>query len=236
MNKSPHAMTSELASKVKKAGHTKEDEVKSRLWKTNANVIKGQVKPDVIDDNNSYSVKGAAVHIQLFLCTVNRSKDIYGSNSPMYKYQKAGFDMKKHKFETGIKRKDLVNNFHKKGNDLVKWLRKKDNFRSVIEKALTDNYDVNKLIVLEEIDVDGFIYDMKDVVNLYVNSNYKVSITKRSKIKVTIGEREVFCLEIRGCKNHCGSMNHCVRTKHFYPFLKHKLNFVVLPPKNKVLS
>ena len=163
-------------------------------------------------------------------------KIIYGINSLMYKYQKAGYDMRKHILDTGIKRKDLVNNFHKTGNNLVKWFRNKDNFRFVIEKALTDNYDVNKLIVLEEIDVDGFIYDMKDVVNLYVNSDYKVSITEGSKIKVTIGERELFTLEIRGCKNHCGSMNHCVRSRHFYPFLKETLKFEVLFPKNKVVS
>jgi hypothetical protein len=225
---SRHAPTSDLASKVKKGGHKKEDVFAERLGNI-AYVVKGQQKPDIIKENLRYSVKGAEKNIQLLLSRLNKSEKFYGNNNPVYKFQLAGYNHRKFKFENN----DMVNTelfsvFSNAAENAANWLRNKDNFRYVIEKVFSDNYDANKLVILKNIDEDAFVYDMKDVVNLYVNSNYEVHVTDGAKIVVCAENKEIFYLEIRGGKDHCGSMNHGVRASGLYPFIKENLTYQVV--------
>ena len=225
---SRHAPTSDIASKVKKGGHKKEDVFAERLGNI-AYVVKGQQKPDIIKENLRYSVKGAEKNIQLLLSRLNKSEKFYGNNNPVYKFQLAGYNHRKFKFENN----DMVNTelfsvFSNAAENAANWLRNKDNFRYVIEKVFSDNYDANKLVILKNIDEDAFVYDMKDVVNLYVNSNYEVHVTDGAKIVVCTENKEIFYLEIRGGKDHCGSMNHGVRASGLYPFIKENLTYQVV--------
>jgi hypothetical protein len=124
---------------------------------------------------------------------------------------------------------ELLAKFKDAAESAAEWLRNKDNFRFVVEKVFSDGYDANLLVVLKEKDQDAFVYDMKDVVDLYVNSAYEVHVTDRAKIVVRVDNKEIFYLEIRGGKDHCGSMNHGVRTAGFYDFLQDNLTAEVVP-------
>jgi hypothetical protein len=225
---SRHAPTSDLASKVKKRGHTKEDVFAERLGDIKY-VVKGRQKPDVIKENLRYSIKGADKNIQLLLSKLNKSEQFYGSNNPVYKFQLAGYKHRKFKFENNdMVDTELFDAFFNAAENAANWLRNKNNFRFVIEKVFSDNYDANRLVVLKEIDEDAIVYNMKDVVNLYVNSNYEVNVTDGAKITVYVENREIFYLEIRGGKDHCGSMNHGVRAYGLYPFIKENLTYEVV--------
>jgi hypothetical protein len=225
---SRHAPTSKVASNVKVRGHKKEEVFAQRLGNINY-VVKGTQKPDVIKEDNRYSIKGATTNIQLFLSRLNKSKVIYGAESPIYQFQLAGYNHRKFKFENDdMVDTNLFNTFKSCAETAAEWLRNKNNFRFVIEKVFSDNYDANKLVVLKEIDQDALVYDMKDVVDLYVNSEYNVHVTDGAKIVVRVDDREIFYLEIRGGKDHCGSMNHGVR-KELYNFLEENLTPEVIP-------
>lgn len=225
---SRHAPSSAVASKVKVEGHKKEEVFAQRLGDINY-VVKGQQKPDVIKGENRYSIKGATTNIQLLLSRLNRSEQIYGVDSPMYQYQLAAYKHKHFKRDNrNMVDTELFNDFYNSGLKLVEWLRDKNNFRIVLEKVFSDNYDANKLVVLKKYTDDALIYDMKEVIDLYVNSEYNVSITKGAKITIRVDDKEIFYLEVRGGKNHCGSMNHGVR-KVIYDFLKENLTPEVIP-------
>ena len=225
---SRHAPTSDLASKVKKRGHTKEDVFAERLGDIKY-VVKGRQKPDVIKEDLRYSIKGADKNIQLLLSRLKKSEQFYGSNNPVYKFQFAGYKHRKFKFENNdMVDTELFDAFFNAAENVANWLRNKDNFRFVIEKVFSDNYDANKLVVLKEIDQDAIVYNMKDVVNLYVNSNYEVHVTDGAKIVVCAENKEIFYLEIRGGKDHCGSMNHGVRASGLYPFIKENLTYEIV--------
>ena len=201
---SKHAPTSIIASKVKRRGHKKEDVYAARIG---GKVIKGRQKPDVIKEFERTSVKGAATNIQLLLISgkneLKRCIEVYGINSPIYKFQLAGAEHRKFKYENkNYEDTELLKVYKSAADDAAEWLRNKDNFRMVIEKVFSDNYDANKLAVLKEVDQDAILYDMKDVVNLYANSNYNVHVTGRAKVVVRADDREIFYLEVRGGKNH----------------------------------
>ena len=224
---SKHAPTSIIASKVKRRGHKKEDVYAARIG---GRVIKGRQKPDVIKESERISVQGAATNVQLLLSRLKPSEDFYGVNSPLYKFHLAGAEHRKFKYENNnYEDTELLKVYKSAADDAAEWLRNKDNFRMVIEKVFSDNYDANKLAVLKEVDQDAILYDMKDVVNLYANSNYNVHVTGRAKVVVRADDREIFYLEVRGGKNHCGSMNHGVRTSGLYDFLKENLNYEIIP-------
>jgi len=226
-NGSRHAPTSAVASNVKVRGHKKEDVFAGRVG---GEVIKGTQKPDVIKEEKRYSVKGAATNIQLFLSRLNKSATIYGSDSLIYKFQSAGYDHRLFKYQNNdMVDTELFAKFKGAAENAAEWLRNKDNFRFVIEKVFSDGYDANFLVVLKEKDQDAFVYGMKDVVDLYVNSAYEVHVTDGAKIVVRADNKEIFYLEIRGGKDHCGSMNHGVRTAGLYDFLKDNLNAEIVP-------
>jgi hypothetical protein len=224
---SRHAPTTKVASKVKNRGHKKEYEFADRIGVEPA---KGTIKPDVIKGECRYSVKGAKTNIQLLLLSYLKSKNVYDSDNPMYKYQLAAYNHKNFKFENnGMIETELFSKFLSVADNVAEWLRNKNNFQFVLEKALTDDYDANKLVVLKEIDQDALIYDMREVVDLYVNSNYKIHVTPGAKVVVTC-ERygEIFYLEARGSKGKIGSMNYGVRAPQFYSFLQENLNYEVI--------
>ena len=225
---SRHAPTAKVASKVKKQGHKKERVFANRI---DGDVIKGTKKPDVIKDECRYSVKGAKTNIQMFLLSFGKSENAYGSDNPVYKYQKAAYNHRKFKFDNNkmIDTK-LFSKFLSAAKITAEWLRNKNNFRFVLEKVLTDDYDANKLVILKEIDQDALVYDMREVVDLWVNSNYEVHVTDGAKIVVTCeGYGEIFYLETRGSKGKIGSMNHGCRAPEFYSFLQENLNYEVIP-------
>ena len=173
---SKHAPTSLIASKVKRRGHKKEDVYAARIG---GKVIKGRQKPDVIKESERTSVKGAATNIQLLLISgkneLKKCIEVYGINSPIYKFQLAGAKHRKFKFENDdYIDEDLLGKFRNTANNAAEWLRNKNNFRIVIEKVFSDNYDANKLAVLKEIDQDAILYVMKDVVDLY-NLSYLIN-------------------------------------------------------------
>lgn len=66
---------------------------------------------------------------------------------------------------------------------------------------------------------------MKDVIDLYVNSDYKIHVTEGCKIVVTADNVEIFYLEIRGGKDHYSKMNHGVRSQGFYKYLQRNLKY-----------
>ena len=226
-----HASSSAVASDMKIRGHKKEKVFAARI---NGKVIIGRQKPDVVKGSDRISVKGADTNIQLLLISgkneLKRCIEVYGINSPIYKFQLAGAEHRKFKFENDdYIDEDLLDKFRNAANAAAEWLRNKDNLRMVIEKVFSDNYDANKLAVLKEVDQDAILYDMKDVVELYVNSDYKIHVTDKAKIVVRADNKEIFYLEIRGGKDHCGSMNHGVRTSGLYDFLKENLNYEIIP-------
>lgn len=229
-----HAPTHEVASNVKLRGHKKEEIFAQRLGDINY-VVRGQQKPDVIKGNARYSVKGAANNIQLLLSRLERSAVAYGVDCPMYQYQLAAYHHKQFKMNNSNKvDTDLFDAFYNAGLNVAEWLRDKNNFRIVLEKVFSDNYDANKLVVLKKFTDDALVYDMKDVIDLYVNSDYEIHVTlskcgtKGAKVVVRAENKEIFYLEVRGGK-HCGSMNHGVRSAGLYPFLKENLTCEVVP-------
>ena len=226
-----HASSSAVASDMKIRGHKKEKVFAARI---NGKVIIGRQKPDLVKGSDRISVKGADTNIQLLLISgkneLKRCIEVYGINSPIYKFQLAGAEHRKFKYENNnYEDTELMKVYKSAADDAAEWLRNKDNFKIVIEKVFSDNYDANKLAVLKEVDQDAILYNMKDVVNLYANSNYNVHVTDRAKIVVRADNREIFYLEIRGGKDHCGSMNHGVRTSGLYDFLKENLNYEIIP-------
>jgi hypothetical protein len=230
---SRHAPSSEVASKVKREGHKKEEVFAQRLGDINY-VVKGQQKPDVIKGENRYSIKGADKNIQLLLSRLNKSEKIYGTDCPMYQYQLAASKHRHFKKDNNdMVDTELFNDFYNSGLKLVEWLRDKNNLRMVLEKVFSDNYDANKLVVLRKVTDDALVYDMKEVIDLYVNSEYDVRITEKAKITIRVDDNELFYLEVRGGTPgtrapHCGSMNHGVRKK-LYDFLKENLTPEVIP-------
>jgi hypothetical protein len=230
---SRHAPTHELASKVKMRGHKKEDVFAKRIG---GEVIRGTQKPDVVKGEDRYSVKGAAENIQLLLSRLNPSAIIYGTDNPIYLFQSAAYDHKAFKRDNdNMIDTDLFDAFYAAALVASEWLRNKDNFRMILEKVFTDNYDANKLVVLKSDTSDALVYDMKDVINLYVNSDYSVHVTKGGKIAVSTDnnekwkrKKEIFYLEVRGRK-HCGSMTHGVRSRGLYPFLQENLSYEAVP-------
>ena len=225
---SRHAPTTKVASKVKKRGHKKEHVFSDRIG---GKVITGREKPDVIKDEYSYSMKGAEKNIQMLLLSFGKSENAYGFDNPMYKYQLAAYNHKKFKFENNnMIDEELFDKFKSAAKITAEWLRNKNNFRFVLEKVLTDDYDANKLVILKEIDQDALVYDMREVVDLWVNSNYEVHVTDGAKIVVTCeGYGQIFYLETRGSKGKIGSMNHGVRAPQFYSFLQENLTYEVIP-------
>lgn len=223
-----HTPTREVASNVKLRGHKKEEIFAQRLGDIKY-VVRGQQKPDVIKGNARYSIKGAANNIQLLLSSLNRSKVVYGVDSPMYQYQLAAYHHKYFKYTNDNKvDTDLFDAFYNAGMKVADWLRDRNNFRFVLENVFSNNYDANKLVILEDSNYDAFVYDMKDVIDLYVNSDYKIHVTEGAKISVRAEEKEIFYLENRG-REKCGSMNHGVRSAGLYPFLKENLNPEIIP-------
>lgn len=224
---SRHAPSSAVASKVKRRGHKKEDVFAERIGGV---VIGGTQKPDVIKEESRFSMKGAAANIQLLLSRLNKSAGIYGIHNPLYKYQFAGYNHKQFKLlNNDMIDTELFTKFKIAAENAAEYLCDKDNFRFVIEKVFSDGYDANKLVVLKENNQDAFVYDMVDVIDLYVNSDYEVHVTDGSKIVVRANNKEIFYLEIRGCKNHCGSMNHGVRSNGLYSFLQENLSYEIVP-------
>ena len=221
-----HAPSSALASSKKLEGHGKEDVFAKRIG---GGVVKGRKKPDVIKGDDRYSVKGAGKNVQIFLLAPKKGKEVYGSKHPLYKFQLAGYNYKKFKFDNGgFIKKSLFDEFKNSADKTIEWLSNKDNFRFVIEKAFTDGYDANKLVILEETDQDALVYNMKDVVDHYVNSNYEVKVTKRAKVTVRCDDKEIFYLEIRGSVGKIGYMNHGVRSPALYSFLQENLTYDVV--------
>ena len=81
-------------------------------------------------------------------------------------------------------------------------------------------------------DDDAFVYDMKDVIDLYVNSEYEIHVSPYGKIVVSLkvgDKKEIFYLEIRGSLGKCGSMNHGVRAPKLYSFLQENLKCEIIP-------
>ena len=223
---SRHAPSSALASSKKKEGHKKEDVFAKRIG---GDVIKGRKKPDVIKGDDRYSVKGAGKNVQLLLLAPKKGEEFYGSKHPLYKFQLTGYNYKKFKFDNdGFIKKSLFDEFKNSADKTIEWLSNKDNFRFVIEKAFSDGYDANKLVILEETDQDALVYNMKDVVDHYVNSNYEVKVTKGAKVQVFCDDKEIFYLEIRGSVGKIGSMNHGVRSPTLYSFLQENLTYDVV--------
>ena len=223
---SRHAPSSALASSKKIEGHNKEDEFAKRIG---GGVVKGRKKPDVIKGDDRYSVKGAGKNVQLLLLAPKKGEEFYGSKHPLYKFQLAGYNYKKFKFDNGgFIMKSLFDEFKNSADKTIEWLSNKDNFRFVIEKAFSDGYDANKLVVLEETDQNAFVYNMKDVVDHYVNSNYEVKVTKGAKVQVFCDDKEIFYLEIRGSVGKIGYMNHGVRSPALYSFLQENLTYDVV--------
>ena len=245
-----HAMSSKAASKVKKEGHVKERAFAKRIG---GDVTKSALKkPDVIKDEYRYSMKGAVKNIQMLLLSFGKSENAYGSDNPMYKYQLAAYNHKKFKFDNNkmIDTK-LLSKFLSAADDVAEWLRNKNNFRFVLEKVLTDDYDANKLVILKEKDQDALVYDMREVVDLWVNSNYKIHVsdgTKKSPnsggkvvVSIIIGSkvlkngkikdipRQIFYLETRGDEGKIGSLNHGCRAPEFYSFLQENLTYEIIP-------
>jgi hypothetical protein len=225
---SRHSPTHEVASRVKRMGHKKEEIFAERLGNIKY-VIRGRQKPDVICEDNRYSVKGAAKNIQLLLSKLGPSELFYGVDNPIYQYQLAAHAHKSFKFDNNdMIDTNLFDAFYAAALSAAEWLRNKDNFRVVLEKVFTDNYDANKLVVLKNKTSDALVYEMTDVIDLYVNSDYNVYVTDGAKIVVRAEDKEIFYLEVRGGK-HCGSMNHGVRSNGLYPFLQENLSYEVVP-------
>ena len=227
-----HAPTSEVASNAKLTGHEKEEIFAERLGE-GAFVLNGKNKPDVIKGNARYSVKGARKNIQLQLLAWSKSAGFYSLYCPMYEYQRAGYDYRY--FKTNNDNKidtDLFDAFYNAGLNVAEWLRNPENFRNVLEKVFSDNYDANKLVILKEFNDDAFVYDMKDVIDLYVNSEYEIHVSPYGKIVVSLkvgDKKEIFYLEIRGSLGKCGSMNHGVRAPKLYSFLQENLKCEIIP-------
>jgi hypothetical protein len=222
-----HAPTHEVASHVNKRGHKKEEVFALRLGSIDY-VVRGTKKPDVIFVFR-YSLKGAAKNIQLLLSRLEPSALFYGTENPLYQYQYAANAHKSFKLNhKNMIDTNLFDSFYSSALNAAEWLRDKDNFRLVLEKVFSDNYDANKLVVLKSSTSDALVYDMRDVINLYVNSDYEIHVTKGAKIVVRAEGKEIFYLEVRGGK-HCGSMNHGVRSNGLYPFLQENLSYEVVP-------
>lgn len=236
---SVHAPTSEVGSKVKIEGHKKEDVYANRVGGT---VIKGTHKPDVSVDGHMDSVKGAGKNIQLLANSINTVNEYYDINHPLNIYQHSAYKHRKFKeANNNNKNLDLFDDFLNNAKEVAEYLRNKDNFRKIIEKVFSNDYKVDRLVILKEITEDAYRYDMREVVDLYVNSNYKVHVTAGAKIVVSVKvgskvlkngkikdiNREIFYLETRGGKN-LGQLNHGVRSDRLYTFLEENLDCDVI--------
>ena len=71
----------------------------------------------------------------------------------------------------------LFDEFKNSADKTIEWLSNKDNFRFVIEKAFSDGYDANKLVVLEETDQDDLGY-VNDIVMNMDGTITKVNINR----------------------------------------------------------
>ena len=231
-----NAPTSAVGSKVKRRGHKKEDVYAER---TGGTVIKGKQKPDVKVDNYMDSVKGASKNIQLLLSSINQVDVYYDKDNPLNIYQRSAYKYRKFKKDNNnAKNLDLFECFIKHAKEVAEYLRNKKNFRNVIQKVFCNDYEADRLVILKEITEEAYRYNMTDVVDLYVNSNYEVHVTEGGKIVVRAGavqsekkndrELEIFYSETRGGKN-LGGMNHGVRSDKLYIFLKENLNYDVIP-------
>ena len=237
---SRHAPTSEVGSKVKTEGHKKEDVYANRVG---GNVIKGTHKPDVSADGHMDSVKGAKKNIQLLANSIDTVNKYYDINHPLNIYQHSAYKHRKFKEANNNNiNLDLFDDFLNNAKEVAEYLRNKDNFRKIIEKVFSDGYEADRLVILKEITEDAYRYDMREVVDLYVNSNYKVHVTDGAKIVVSVKvgskvlkngktkdkNRQIFYIETRGGKN-LGQLNHGVRAPQFYSFLQENLNYEVIP-------
>lgn len=233
---SRHAPTSAIASKVKKGGHTKEEVYAGRV---HGEVIKGTQKPDVkiFGSPNRPSVKGPKKNIQLYLCSVASGEKFYGSGSPVHNFQVAAQKHKQFKYDNdGMIDTDLRDRFVEAANNAAEWLRKPKNFRSVIVKVLSDNYDANQVVILEDKYSDAYVFNMYDVISQYVFSDYKVHVTDAGKIVFCADDLEIFYMETRGSTGKVGHINHGVRAPQFYSFLKNNLKFHKVHPTEEQMN
>ena len=233
---SRHAPTSAIASKVKKGGHTKEEVYAGRV---HGEVIKGTQKPDVkiFGSPNRPSVKGPKRNIQLYLCSVASGEKFYGSGSPVHNFQVAAQKHKQFKYDNdGMIDTDLRDQFVDAANNAAEWLRKPKNFRSVIVKVLSDNYDANQVVILEDKYSDAYVFNMYDVISQYVFSDYKVHVTDAGKIVFCADGLEIFYMETRGSTGKVGHINHGVRAPQFYSFLKNNLKFHEVHPTEEQMN
>ena len=130
---SRHASTIKGASMMKKIGHKKEEVFAERIG---GKVLRGRKKPDVIKGESRYSVKGAKANIQLDLMSLQKSENVYGLSSPLYKFQLCGYKLRKFKYENdNLVDLNLINIWKNSSTSARKWLLKKNNFRNVIEKV-----------------------------------------------------------------------------------------------------
>ena len=234
-NGSRHAPTSAVASKAKKGGHKKEEVYADRV---DGEVIKGTQKPDVkiFGSPNRSSVKGPKKNIQLYLCSVDSGEKFYGLGSPVHNFQVAAQKHKQLKVDNdNMIDTDLRDRFIDAANNAAEWLRKPQNFRSVIVKVLSDDYDANQVVILEDKYSDAYVFNMYDVINQYVFSDYEVHVTDAGKIVFCADGLEIFYMETRGSKGKVGSINHGVRAPQFYSFLKNNLKYHMVTPDGEVV-
>ena len=224
---SRHASSSDRASEFKKSGHKKEEVFANRVGGI---VLKGRQKPDVQSGEDRYSIKGAGKNIQFMLLKNSRAADYYGVGHPIYNFMVSGYNHRKFKLDNDNSIDlSLFSKYKEDAYKVSEWLREPINLRFVLEKVISDGYDANKLVVLKETNQDAFVYDMKEIIDLYTNSKYKVHVTEGAKIVVTTNDDgEIFYLEIRGGKDHCGSLNHGVRSPQFYSFIQKNLDYEVI--------
>ena len=228
-----HGMTSEKAAVVRKRGHTKELEFARRIG---GKKERGRKKTDVVGpDGTNYSHKGAKDNLQIFMCNLNTSKTIhYGPDHLVYKWQDAGNDHRYYKL-VNDDREDgrLLAKWTEAADNLIPWLEEKKNFQNIVEMAFSNYGEVDKLVVLREVNQDAYVYEMEDVMNLWWRDTpYTVNRTDRNKITINGGNvrsKEMFYFEVRGGKDHCGSLTHGVRPTFFYPFLEKNLDYEIVP-------
>ena len=221
-----HAPTAEVGSEVKKGGHKKEDVYAARVGGT---VIKGRQQPDVKIGKHNDSVKGPLKNVQGLLTSINTVDSYYDRDNPLNIYQRSAYEYRKFKKENNnLKNLNLFEAMVEDAEEVAEYLRNKDNFREIIEKVFSDGYSADRLVILKKITEDAYRYDMREVVDLYVNSNYKIHVTGGGKIVVKADGLEIFYIETRGGKN-LGGMNHGVRADKLYTFLEENLDCDVIP-------
>ena len=116
----------------------------------------------------------------------------YDRDHPLNIYQRSAYEYRKFKKENNnLKNLNLHKVMVKDAETVAEYLRDKDNFREVIEKVCSDGYSADRLVILKEITEDAYRYDMREVVDLYVNSDYKIHVTPGAKIvfRVKLGSK-----------------------------------------------